>query len=69
MIINKAVNKLDLHALFESGLCVLVCCEWMNKLFTVSCFTVNKKAQQTRLLLNPDLFRDGMLNPDLARPG
>jgi len=23
---------------------------------------------QTRLLLNPDLFRDGMLNPDLAQP-
>ena len=22
-----------------------------------------------RLLLNPDLFRDGMLNPDLASPG
>jgi hypothetical protein len=26
-------------------------------------------ALETRLLLNPDLFRDGMLNPDLTSPG
>ena len=30
---------------------------------------LHTEGHRTRLLLNPDLFRDDMLNPDLASPG
>jgi hypothetical protein len=36
----------------------------------ISLLSENLSSQmKRRLLLNPDLFRDGMLNPDLASPG